>query len=184
MRIACSRRRTSGSLRDKMMRLILIIGFIVSPLCRAEWQELAEMLENIPQTEMHLFGLRDQDGRTMDCLEVFQPKGQLELYGVYHTLKDGKFSVHLAKSQDLKTWEHVVELDQRASQASIHEVEDGSFFLAYEKDAPNSCWLKIRYYENLGALRKGVFKRAFDIGRSLAPTAEGTPSIESVSSSR
>ncbi len=116
----------------------------------------------------------------MDCLEVFQPNKRFELLGVYHTLKKGAFSVHLAKSQDLKKWTHLAELDSHGSQASIHETKDGSFLMAYEKDAPNSCWIRIRHYKNRAALTQGKFSQEIDIPRTLAPTAEGTPSFESV----
>ena len=116
----------------------------------------------------------------MDCLEVFQPKGKTETYGVYHTLKNGIFSVHLATSKDLRTWTHLVELDEHASQAAIHETAEGSFLIAYEKDAPNSCWIGIRYYKDFDALTQGKMTHEYQIPRSLAPTAEGTPSFESV----
>ncbi len=162
------------------MRSILFILLTALSATGSEWQELARKLENIPKAESYHFGLRDSDGRTMDCLEVIQPNKRFELFGVYHTLKNGTFSVHLAKSQALKKWTHVTELDSHASQASIHETKDGSFLMAYEKDAPNSCWIRIRHYKNRAALTQGKFSQEVDIPRSLAPTAEGTPSFESV----
>jgi hypothetical protein len=165
------------------MRPLLFILLTSLFASGSEWQELARKLEDIPKAESHQFGLRDSDGRTMDCLEVIQPLEQFEFLGLYHTLKNGVFSVHLAKSRDFKKWTHVTELDSHASQASVHETKDGSFLMAYEKDAPNSCWIRIRHYKNRTALTQGEFAQEIDIPRSLAPTAEGTPSFESVTTS-
>jgi len=162
------------------MRSLPIILLTSHFALSSNWKELARTLEDIPKAELHQFGLRDDDGRTMDCLEVIQPSKRLELLGFYHTFKNGAFSVHLAKSKDFNKWTHVTELDSHASQASIHQAKDGSFLMAYEKDAPNSCWIRIRHYENRAALTLGKFTKEIEIPRSLAPTAEGTPSFESV----
>ncbi|MGI9239221.1 MAG: hypothetical protein ACR2RV_00380, partial [Verrucomicrobiales bacterium] len=101
-------------------------------------------------------------------------------YGVYHSSEGGVFSVHLASSVDMIHWKHVVSLDDHASQATIVATSHGGYLLAYEKDAPNSCWIRVRYYKDLEQLREGEFSDEFDVPRSLAPTAEGTPSFESV----
>lgn len=162
------------------MPYLLLILLTAATAYGTDWQTLAEKLENIPEAESHQFGLHDSDGRTMDCLEVIQPKKRGDLLGVYHTLKRGTFSVHLAKSPDAEKWAHLVELDAHASQASLHEAEDGSFLMAYEKDAPNSCWIRLRHYRNQAELIEGTFSQEIDLTRSLAPTAEGTPSFESV----
>lgn len=163
-----------------MKRLLLLTTLVPGYLTANDWAPLAEKLENLPQAELHRFSLHDNDGRSMDCLEVFQPTGKTNLYGVYHTFRKGVFSVHLATSKDLRTWTHLLELDKHASQAAIHETADGTFLMAYEKDAPNSCWIGIRFYKNLDALTQGKFTLEHHIPRSLAPTAEGTPSFESV----
>jgi hypothetical protein len=147
-------------------------------------EDLTEKLENIPGSVKHAYGLHDNDGRGMDCLEVFQPAGRsgdyAGVYGIYHHLKDGVFSVHLAHSLDLIHWTHIIALDSHASQAAIEETADGGFLLAFEKDAPNSCWMRLRFFQNLTQLKTAKFAKEFDIQRSLAPTAEGTPSFESV----
>ncbi|MEJ6643189.1 MAG: hypothetical protein QNL33_08005 [Akkermansiaceae bacterium] len=163
-----------------MKRLLFLTTLLPCCLTANDWTPLAEKLENLPKAEFHQFGLHDNDGRSMDCLEIFQPKGKTCVYGVYHTLRNGVFSVHLAASKDLRSWSHLLELDKHASQAALHETPNGAFLMAYEKDAPNSCWIRIRHYQNLDALTAGKFLKEIDIPRSLAPTAEGTPSFESV----
>ena len=119
----------------------------------------------------------------MDCLKVFQPLGSEHngrYYGVYHHLKNGRFGIQLTKSSDLRTWQDITLLDEHASQPTVFVCEGGGILLAYEKDALNSCWIRLRYYENLTHLEEGTHAKEHDIPRSLAPTAEGTPSIESV----
>ena len=68
---------------------------------------------------------------------------------------DSVFSVHLAHSTDLIKWSHIRRLDRHASQATIRETPSGGYLLAFEKDAPNSCWIRIRFYKDLEHLRSG-----------------------------
>lgn len=164
-----------------MNRTLLLLFFILSLCCRAEdWQSLATKFEEIPHVKLTRFGLHDNRGHSMDCLEVFQPGGKGDLYGVYHTLRENVFSVHLARSKDLRKWTHVRTLDSHASQAAIHETKKGSFLLALEKDAPNSCWIRLVHFKDLAHLIAGKPDQKIDLPRTLAPTAEGTPSFESV----
>ncbi len=101
-------------------------------------------------------------------------------FGVYHNYRQGVLLTHLARSTDFLNWTHLVALDEQASQPSIYPCEGGAYLLAYEHDEPNSVWIRIRYYEDLAALSTAKHQRQFDVPRSLAPTAEGTPSFESV----
>ena len=149
--------------------------FVVS----AGVDRLIRHLESVSTSESHAYRLRDDKRRPMDCLKLFQA-GDDQYMGLYHTLRKGVFSIHLAHSTDLLHWAHVKSLDAHASQPTIWQCDNGAYFLAYEKDAPNSCWIRLRYYDDLANLCDGDFKRQFDIPRTLAPTAEGTPSFESV----
>ena len=148
----------------------------------ADFGDLAALLESVSDSEAHVYRLRDDGGRNMDCLEVFQPAGEgyKGVYGVHHSRKDGVFSVHLSHSMDLLKWTHARTLDEHASQPTIWETHGGAYLLAYEKDAPASCWIRLRFYKDLNRLREGKFEIEFDLPRSLAPTAEGTPSFDAV----
>lgn len=162
------------------LRLLLL--FIAAPLLANEPAELIAGLEGATNPQTRVFQLRDNKGHGLDCLEVFQachPK-KPGYYGISHSLKNGVLSLHLTHSTDLHTWVHLAELDQNGSQGTMHQTADGAFLLAYEKDAPNSCWLRLRSYPDLAALSEGKFDSEYDIPRSLAPTAEGTPSFEKV----
>ena len=145
-------------------------------------EHLVGEIESVTGAMKHVYCLRDDGGRSMDCVEIFQPAGHgyKGVYGIHHTRAGGVFSIHLAHSMDLIQWKHVVALDDHASQPAIWETHLGGYLVAYEKDAPNSCWMRIRFYKNLPQLRAGRHAKGVDIPRSLAPTAEGTPSFESV----
>jgi len=172
---------------SSLKKLLSFLVFLATSAAGEEepWESLAHKLENTDNAQVRVFKLRDHEGRGMDCLEVFQPKNKHKegYYGVSHSLKNGAFAIHLSHSPDFKNWSHLKELDQHASQATVHETSEGSFLLAYEKDAPNSCWIRIRFYQSLEDLKTGKFSREIDIPRTLAPTAEGTPSFEDVKTS-
>lgn len=163
--------------------LILLMARIPSLGFASDTRSLIKQLESVPAAESHVYRLLDDKGMGMDCLKVFQPANHNhgQVMGVYHHRKGGVFSIHLARSTDLINWSYLRTLDKHASQATIWQCDNNAFFLAYEKDAPNSCWIRIRYYESLPALIEGKHLKEFDIPRTLAPTAEGTPSFESVS---
>jgi hypothetical protein len=144
---------------------------------------LIKRLQAVTEAELHVYKLKDDRGRGMDCLKFFQPAVAPEAgvyYGVYHNYQQGVLVSHLARSTDFVTWTHLVELDKNASQPAIHSCDNGGFLVVYEHDEPNSVWIRIRYYEDLTALIAGKFQRQFDTPRTLAPTAEGTPSFEVV----
>lgn len=163
---------------------LVLLSLALSSALRAEPPEtLMNHLEAVTDSKICVYGLKDNDGRGMDCLKVFQATDDHHAgvyYGVYHARENQVFAVHLARSTDLTTWQHVASLDEHGSQATIWPCENGGFILAYEKDGPNSCWIRIRYYEDLAKLKNSTYAREFDVSRTLAPTAEGTPSIDRV----
>jgi len=182
-----SRRRQRRLYPQNMMKathilLILTAVGLSTVLRAADTRTLISSLENVPAAETHRYQLRDNDGRGMDCLKVFQPAHSSAgvYYGLYHNREKGFLSIHLAQSGDLRIWRHVAVLDEHASQPTIWLSDTGACLVAYEKDKPNACWIRIRYYGSLSDLRTGKHAREFDIARTLAPTAEGTPSFESV----
>lgn len=146
-------------------------------------ESLAATLGDVTRATAHRYGVRDDRDVTMDCLKVVQiaPGDYL---GVSHALRrtpEERFLLSLSRSSDLLNWRYITTLDEHASQGEIHRDRDGSFLLAYEHDEPNSCFVRLRRYADRAALEKGKFATEVTLGRTLAPTAEGTPSIESVS---
>lgn len=143
--------------------------------------DLVSKLENIKSAQLYKFQLKDDKGGRMDCLKVFQPTAKGDVYGVYHAMTGGVLSICLGISEkELTQWRQLCVLDEHGSQATVHVCEDGGFLIAYEKDAPNAVHIRLRYYPDLAALTGGKFSHEYDIARTLAPTAEGTPSFESV----
>jgi len=144
-------------------------------------EALVQRLEDVTGATVQVYKLRDDRGQGMDCLKVFQPVGTAgTYYGVYHHFQAGVLVTHLAQSIDLLQWTHLTALDDHASQPAIHVCDNGGYLLAYEHDEPNSVWIRLRYYDSLDNLLTAQFQRQFDIDRTLAPTAEGTPSFERV----
>jgi hypothetical protein len=147
----------------------------------ADTRTLIRHLESVPAASFHAYQLRDNNGRSMDCLEVFQiAENRNIVYGVYHSIENGVLSLHLARSVDLHHWTHITLLDAHASQAAIWPCDNGAYLLAYETDKPNSVQIRLRYYRSLHNLASAKHERQFDVPRTLAPTAEGTPSFEFV----
>ena len=153
---------------------------LLFPCLGGNWKHLVSALEQTKRASILEFGLKDNQENSMDCLEVFQIHESKELLGLYHSRVDGVFSVHLAATKNLTEWTRINTLETHASQATIHQLENGSFLIALEKDAPGSCWIKLLFYPNLESLKKAKSERVIDLPRSLAPTAEGTPNVESV----
>ena len=149
------------------------------PLFANDLDNLINCLESVPSAETSVYQLRDNQGRSMDCLKVWS-MNHGEYMAIYHSFKEGVFSVRLARSKNLLDWQFLVCLDEHASQPNIWQSANGPFIAAYEKDAPNSCWIKLRFYPDYAHLIQAKFSAEYDIQRTLAPTAEGTPSFESV----
>jgi hypothetical protein len=160
---------------------------------------LARMVGNLDRTTAHRYGARDDRGDPLEGLKVVQVGDRY--VGVYHAPGRGRFNVHVATSTDLIEWKSQAMLDEDASQPTIAALPGGAILVAYEKttlldllprtplpeglastlsvfDSPlNRIRLRFRYYRSVDALLAGEYSRQFTARRSLAKTAEGTPSI-------
>jgi len=146
---------------------------------------LRASIENVTQATAYRYGARDNEGVSLDTLKVIaNPKGGY--LGVYHVLRQGVFTVRLARSSDLLTWVHVTDLDPHASQPTLAATPRGGFLLADERDTgctgtgPGGNCLGFRHYKSVAALLAGASDRNFQAPRSLSKCAEGTPNIYSV----
>jgi len=137
---------------------------------------LTSLLANVPNATTHRYRATDDQGRTLDCLKIIE-LAPGDYLGVYHTLRDREFQLHLGRSTNLLHWSHRAVLDQRASQGALWRGPRGDFLLAYEVNVPKAVLIRLRYYANLDALLNARFDREIDLPRTLAPTAEGTPSF-------
>ncbi len=165
------------------MKLGKWTGFLMCvffrPVSAANLPDLINHLESVPSAEAYVYQLKDDQDRAMDCLKILSTT-QGQYMGISHSFQDGFFSVRLSHSKNLIDWQFLGVLDQHASQPNIWLTENGAYIVAYEKDTPNSCWIRLRFYPDLTHLRRAEFSAERDIQRALAPTAEGTPSFESV----
>jgi hypothetical protein len=140
---------------------------------------LISLLANVTNATAHRYRATDDDGRTLDCLKIIE-LAPGDYLGVYHTLREREFQLHLGRSTNLLHWTHRAVLDQRSSQGAIWRGPRGDFLLAYEVNVPKAVIIRLRHYANLDALLHARFDREIDLPRTLAPTAEGTPSFEHV----
>ncbi|MBK7997915.1 MAG: hypothetical protein IPK15_04080 [Verrucomicrobia bacterium] len=140
---------------------------------------LVSLLANVPNATTHRYRATDDHGRTLDCLKILE-LAPGDYLGVYHTLQDREFQLHLGRSTNLLHWSHRAVLDQRSSQGAIWHGPRGDFLLAYEVNVPKAVIIRLRHYANLDAILNARFDREIDLPRTLAPTAEGTPSFERV----
>lgn len=150
-----------------------------APKIDATTARLIALLTNVPNATAYRYRATDDHGRSLDCLKIIElvPGDYL---GVYHTLRDREFQLHLGRSTNLLHWSHRTVLDQRASQGAIWHGPRGDFLLAYEVNVPKAVIIRLRHYANLDALLNARLDREIDLPRTLAPTAEGTPSFERV----
>lgn len=143
------------------------------------FDQLAALLSDVTKAAAHRYAARDDRGRTLDCLKIFE-LGPGDYLGIYHAMEKGVFRLHAAHSTNLLDWQHRVELDAHASQGALWREKSGGFYLAYEHDVPKAVNIRLRHYANLASLWSGRFAREVDLPRTLAPTAEGTPSFDRV----
>lgn len=140
---------------------------------------LISLLANVTNATAHRYRATDDHGRTLDCLKIIE-LAPGDYLGVYHTLREREFQLHLGRSTNLLHWSHRAVLDQRSSQGALWSGPRGDFLLAYEVNVPKAVLIRLRHYANLDALLHARFDREIDLPRTLAPTAEGTPSFERV----
>ena len=150
---------------------------------------LAGLLEPAA-AEVFVAHARDDLDNSLDGLDVIAaPAGQGipgRYVGVHHTLVGDMYVSKLVTSDNLTTWTHRADLDVHASQPTLAALPDGGFLLAFERDTPDQQYvsvanLVVRHYAGWAALLAGTFDREANLPRTLAPTAEGTPSLEVMS---
>jgi hypothetical protein len=156
------------------------------PVTATPFDRLAALIPDVTTAAGYRYRLHDSDGASMDTLKVISaPDGGY--LGVYHATLRGRFTVKLARSSDLLTWRHVVDLDPDASQPTIAALSDGGFLLADEGSrnarTESGTWLRLHHYPSLAALLQARPDRSFEPPHSMVPSdrgAEGTPSIDGV----
>jgi hypothetical protein len=139
---------------------------------------LAHLVENVPDARS-AFGVRDSAGNTMDTAKIIEdPAGGY--LAVYHSQREGVFTVSVATSDDLLRWTHRGDLASHASQPYLTAVRDGGFVVVWEADTTGYDWLSFRFYPSRDRLFAGDPERVFDAPHTLVPArrwAEGTPNV-------
>ena len=144
--------------------------------------ELRAAIEDVAGATARRYVARDDRGHEMDGAKIIEGARPNEFVAVYHAYREGDdaYDVHLATSTDLLTWTWRIRLSEGGSQPTIRAASDGGYVVAWETDAPNH--LKFAYYPTWEDLLAGRAAKTFEPRRTLSTCAEGTPSLDSASS--
>lgn len=143
-------------------------------------KNIIEHLNNVKDGNP-VYGLKDNQGITMDVLRITKADEVYVYLGVSHAMvSDGRFKLYLSGSNDLIHWTRITELGDRSHQGDIEKWGDG-YLIANEEDLiQGSNNIRIRYYSSYNDLSLNIPSFDKSIPRSLAPTAEGTPDIQRI----
>jgi hypothetical protein len=176
-------RETQGT---KRLALAIALGALLLPLCAflpalapASTPPLRTILEDVPGSSGYRYDVKDSAGNSMVGLKIVKsPMGGY--VGVYHALAAGRYSVKVATSSDLLSWQFQANLVSNGSQPTIFRLPQGASLVAYESHVncggAGHC-LALRYYQTETALRSGAASRSLIVPRTLSTCAEGTPNI-------
>ncbi len=144
--------------------------------------ELRAAIEDVAGATARRYGVRDDRSHEMDGAKIIEGARPDEFVAVYHAYReaDDAYDIHLATSTDLLTWTWRVRLSEGGSMPTIRAASDGGYVVALETDAPNH--LKFAYYPTWEELLAGRAAKTFEPPRTLSTCAEGTPSLDSASS--
>jgi hypothetical protein len=149
-------------------------------------EELLGLMWNVTAADGYRYQLTDDRGEPMGPMEVIQV-GESEYAAVYHWSPPTgpSFKVALATSTDLLDWTWRTDLAEFASQPTIKESEDGGFVVAWDQEpsAEDEAWIRLAYYPSWEALLGAEPSKVFDAQRQLSACGEGTPNIDTASSS-
>jgi hypothetical protein len=172
------------SVKRSLLCLVTVLLFVPSADAAVPYRDL---LEQVTRADGYSYTTRDHLGQSMDTLKIRRLPGN-GYVGVYHTDADGRFTVHVATSRNLRAWRHRAMLADHASQATIARRPGGGYLVAYEKDSGckggNNCLAFRRY----GSARKLLRGRQSGgerlIRRTFSKCAEGTPNFFKVTRRR
>jgi hypothetical protein len=145
----------------------------------ASQRAVIDLLRDVTSADGHRYAAVDDRALPLDGLKIIE-SAPGSYVGIYHALDAGLFRLKIATSRDLLNWRWRADLDTAAAQGAVAKAADGSYVVAYEKSSPGEVRLRFRGYDSLDHLLAGAYDREFTAPRLLAPTAEGTPSIETV----
>jgi hypothetical protein len=141
-------------------------------------ERLRELIENVTGAR-YVLGARDSAGNGMDTAKIIEdPAGGY--LAVYHSLRQGAFSVLLATSDDLISWTRRAQLARNASQPYITALPDRSYLVAWEAHSRGYNWLSFRRYADRTGLLAASPAQVFNVPHTQVPErlwAEGTPNV-------
>jgi hypothetical protein len=146
---------------------------------------LVDKLTKVPRASRARYFVHDDRGHTMDCLKVVQ-NGRHGYLGVYHAYDGSRYHTHLARSNDLLHWSHIVRLATNAHQPTLADDGD-AWVLAFEVSRPRGGnFIRVVHYASTAKLRAANHNRSFAVPNRLPDpgSAQGTPNIVSTAGNR
>jgi len=145
--------------------------------------DLRMSIEDVTRATAFRYRVRDDRGQWMGPMQIIRIPEASTFAATYFTWsdEDEAFHAHLATSDDLLDWKWRVELAARASMPTIAPASDGGYVVAWEQE-PDPIHNVVAYFESWEVLLSGRPTRRFDVPVTMPACGEGTPSIESASS--
>lgn len=148
---------------------------------------LIDSMNHIDTANTKAFGLKDNEGNSMDCLKILK-MSEASYLGIYHTNRgDGRFDLHIGESNgDLSTWNKIVQIGSRSHQGEIQKMGNGFVVLNEESDLSiERNHIRVRYYNDRESLFRNEPSHDVPLERKFSEDLEngtnnGTPSIISI----
>jgi hypothetical protein len=152
---------------------------------KAPREELAYRLSTPPPRSdaIHVrYQATDSAGGALDGLKIVPDSVNGGYLGVWHADENGRFVARVGTSSDLLHWQRRADIDDHAGQPTLALLPGGGALVVEEADGDvaGTHFLRFRRYPTVAALLAAQPDASYDALRTLAPTAEGTPSIHAV----
>ena len=128
------------------------------------------------------FDLKDDKSTGMDVLRIVEADETSYKYlGVYHSqVNSNHFVLHLAGSNDLKTWRYITDIGDRSHQGDIKKWGNGYLVANEQNPVAGSNNIRIRFFSSYANLIANTAAKDLSVQRTFSTLAEGTPDIRTI----
>lgn len=153
----------------------------------ATLEPFINFMNNIDLSSTRAFGLKDNQGNSVDCLKILK-LSEASYLGIYHTNRGhDRFDLLIAKSNgNLGCWHKIVDIGYQSHQGEIQKMGTG-FVVVNEESSPliQRNHIRVRHYNQKEALFRNEPSRDVHLERKFSEdlnkgTNNGTPNIISI----
>jgi len=141
--------------------------------------DFKRMVGDMTGATAYAYMLADDKGKSMDTAKIIFSEEKGKYLAVYHSADGNFFSVWLAESDDLITWQQKAKLfdyTDRASQPYIAKINN-KYYVAVEKDTGTTSYVLIKRYSDVNDLYSNTEDRTLTIPLTFSASNDGTPSL-------